>query len=546
MRTTFTWLGVLSSTLALGVSNYPFVQDAPSAQKVKTSDDVPSEVEDLLSESGKKLPSRPIDPEIRLATNMLKTISDSEQQWQDAWERLNKAVQAQSKQFNLFSEAETADSMQAYAVKLRGAGEELLKAYAELTQQSVSLKGALVRGPVYLRVAAATYDRYGKEETFEDIKKQYFDMRDIWLARAKLLEQRGSIVDNHYDDQLIPYLRDWNRFLDRLIPTLDYHFPFDKVDQQEYTRFTRQLAEHMSRLKNLTEAIGQWRTKALEQAQNPHIRQTETKAKTRAIIAPYAVSFTRDQRANVGALLEPPKGGSLFPQDTVLIVRPSPFTRGLRLVASAKVLDEPTKIGFLQNFIPSDDDFVLTPWAELPADLQCDGDIRNSLAACREANQKHAEIYSELSQLFYGESKPAEEVSRNIESQLYLLLKKQTLMLTDDASYRKNPLDPPTYGEMAVVFCNSKWPNPFEDGTRVTLYDLSTLAVSGAATVISKRFHNREVNIMKLKAENKNWIYYRQQFLFSPSGEQAVKMALQIDPNATIRAAQKLRDEYAR
>ncbi len=510
-------------------------QEKPSEEKAKvnSSVDLPMEVEEILSTSDNPKSTRPVDPEVRLADNMVKSVSQVEIEWRQAADRLDKAVNAQKTQFNLFSEAETAAAMEAYAIKLKASGEDLLKAYAELTRRNIELKGVLTRGPTYLREVATMYERYGNEEPYEDIKQQYFDLRDIWLARAKLFEKRGSEIGDHYDKDMIPYLKGWNRFLDRLIPTLEYHFPFDRANEEEYTRFARQLADHMERLNKLTDAIGQWRAKALEQAESPEVRQEETKAKTSAIMAPFAVPFARDRRAKEVALLEPPQGGSLFPLDTVLIVRPSPVSLGLEFVASAKVVGDPTKMELLQDFSPSDADFALMPWAELPSTFRCEDSLRKSLAVSRELNRKHAATYSELTQLLYGAPKSPQKLRVDLEWDLFRFLERQTFILWPN--YRQGTAPP---RHIAQLFYNPSWNNPFTGGSRVTLYRISTLMDAGSATVISKGS-----NYMVLKSDDGRAIVHGEDVLFTPSAERAVSLAWTIDPEATVRAARRLRDK---
>jgi hypothetical protein len=319
--------------------------DASKQKLSPLPETLPAEMEDLVGPGPAGLLRRDADPKIQLAKSALAEIAKSEQEWKAASERLDKAVSAQAKQFNLFTEAETTAAIDAFSMRLKASGEELLKAYAELTRENIELRGALKRGPAYLREVAALYERYASEEEYEDIKQQYYSIRDIWQARAKLLEQRGASVDSFYDPQFVPYLKQWNRLLDRLHLTLQIHYPFDKANQEEYNRFARQLDEHMKRIKALVDALSKWREAALKQAEDPDIRKEEKERKDSigAMLSPISVPFARTVRAKEivlkagipgsnrnprGRLLgripdsgEDPRG-RLVTGDIVLIVRP--------------------------------------------------------------------------------------------------------------------------------------------------------------------------------------------------------------------------------
>ena len=397
-------------------------QEKPSEEKAnaKSSVELPMEVEEILSDSGKPKTRRPVDPEIQLADKLVNSISQVEIEWRQAGERLDAAMTAQMKHFNLFSEAETSAAMKAYAIKLKASGEDLLKAYADLTRRNIDLKGMLTRGPAYLQEVAATYEQYANEETFDDIKQQYFDLRDIWLARAKIFEKRSNEIDDHYDKDFIPYLRGWNRFLDRLIPTLDYTFPFDRANEEAYTRFARQLTEHMNRLNKLTDSIGKWRAKALEQAEDPQIRQEEVKGKTSSLLNSHGVPFARSQRAKEITLAKQ-YVDKLLPGDTVLIVGYHPPSNGIRYYARAK-LKEKTESGTLElldDYKHQPGHLAILPLQDLPGDIKCGDDLRTAhknaidnhshFVAERQASDLAAEQYMKAYSIKYDQKKRAEE-----------------------------------------------------------------------------------------------------------------------------------------
>ena len=342
----------------------------------------PAKLEEIMEPGRDFAPNVPMEPEVRMAKERLRDIADKEAEWKSAVDRLDQALKSQSSQFSLFIEAETAKSLEEYAIKLKESGIELMNAYAELAKKNVELKGNLTRGPSYLRELANFYRKFAEAEQFQDVKEQYLKLEEVWTARADMMEKRGSSLDGFHDPQFYAYLKSWDQFLTVFIPTLQNYVIADGPYMEEFERFKKQLAEHVKRIHALSEAITKWRDAALKQSENEKIREEQQKDQERRIkteldkMAAALWKTPKDYRYRIHDL---PRWRAMPIGETVLVVRPNPIMDRLDYVARATISgDGRDLLIFDLEYEYSYSDAVLLPYASIPASVRCGPTLRHA------------------------------------------------------------------------------------------------------------------------------------------------------------------------
>jgi hypothetical protein len=173
-------------------------------------------------------------------------------------------------------------------------------------------------------------------------------------------------------------------------------------------------------------------------------------------------------------------------------------------------------------------DLALLPWAELPQQITVAPPLRAALSAVKTHHDRTvADIEAQRAQVLAHQ----EDARRDVLGRLAPVWTGQMFHLWPN--YRQGA-NPPR--DVAQVFCNPRWKNPFFVGTHVTLYRDSDITTSGTAVITAIG-----PDYMLLRSSDGRPFDFEEDVMFTPYGEQTLLAALRAVPRDQIIAMRPAR-----